>query len=208
MPDSEHAFSADVLMSLVRGRRSIRKFEARPIPREVVFRLLEAARWAPSAHNRQPWRFVVLSKTEEKRTLADQMAKQLAADLRADGLDADAIKRDTDRSRRRLSAAPVLILVCLSMADMDIYPDARRQQLEYTMAIQSAAMAAQNLLLAAHAEGLGACWICAPLFCQDTVREVLELPTDYDPQGVITLGYPAEQKTKDRRPLNESVIYR
>jgi len=70
------------------------------------------------------------------------------------------------------------------------------------MAVQSVALAAQNLLLMAHAEGLGACWVCAPLFCPDVVRDVLSLPADWEAQGLITMGYPAEQRTKTREPLD------
>ncbi len=60
------------------------------------------------------------------------------------------------------------------------------------MAVQSVALAAQNMLLMAHAEGLGACWMCAPLFCPDVVRAALALPADWEAQALLTLGYPAE----------------
>ncbi len=63
------------------------------------------------------------------------------------------------------------------------------------MAVQSVALACQNLLLAAHAYGLGACWMCAPLFVPHVVRQVLELPAAWQPQALITLGYPAEEKS-------------
>lgn len=189
-------------------RRSIRRFEPRPVPREVLLRLLDAAMWAPSAHNRQPWRFVVLESEASKRLLADTMAAQLAADLRADGVSEEAITKDTGRSRQRLTGAGALVVVCLTMADMDTYPDERRQSFEHQMAVQGVAMAAQNLLLAAHAEGLGAVWMCAPLFCQAAVREALDLPPDYEPQGVIALGYPAEERTKTREPLETRVVFR
>lgn len=197
-----------VVYDLIHTRRSIRRFEPRSVPQDVLLRLLEAAIWAPSAHNRQPWRFVVLPGDAAKRRLADAMAARLEADLRADGVPEDAIAADTGRSRRRLTGAGALILVCLSMVDMDDYPDARRQSFERTMAVQGVAMAAQNLLLAAHAEGLGAVWMCAPLFCQDTVRAALDLPPDFEPQGVIALGYPAEEREKGREPLETRVVFR
>jgi F420 biosynthesis protein FbiB-like protein len=197
-----------VVYDLIHTRRSIRRFEPRSVPQDVLLRLLEAATWAPSAHNRQPWRFVVLPGDAAKRRLADAMAARLEADLRADGVPEDAIAADTGRSRRRLTGAGALIVVCLSMVDMDDYPDARRQSFERTMAVQGVAMAAQNLLLAAHAEGLGAVWMCAPLFCQDTVRAALDLPPDFEPQGVIALGYPAEEREKGREPLETRVVFR
>jgi coenzyme F420-0:L-glutamate ligase/coenzyme F420-1:gamma-L-glutamate ligase len=206
--DAPESHSAEDLLALMRGRRSIRRYQPQPVPRAKLARMLEAARWGPSAHNRQPWRFVVVTGGEDRRRLADAMAVRLADDLRADGVDEETIAQDMGRSRRRLAGAPVLVLVCLTMADMDTYPDGRRQHFEHTMAVQSVAMAAQNLLLMAHAQGFGACWMCAPLFCQETVREVLGLPADYEPQGVITLGYPAETRQKTREPLETRVTFR
>jgi nitroreductase len=80
----------------------------------------------------------------------------------------------------------------MTMADMDRYPDPKRRRAEWTMATQSLALAGQNLLLAAHAEGLGACWLCAPLFCPEVVRAALGLPEDWEPQAFISLGWPDE----------------
>ena len=193
------------LLELIRTRRSIRRFTGQAVPPEVVARLLTAATWAPSAHNRQPWRFAILEDGATKARLAAAMGERLRRDLAADGLDAAAIARDADRAYARISGAPLLILLCLTLADMDDYPDARRRGHETTMAIQSAAMAGQNLLLAAHALGLGACWLCAPLFCPDVVVETLALPPDWQPQGLITVGYPAEEKTKTRALLETRV---
>jgi coenzyme F420-0:L-glutamate ligase/coenzyme F420-1:gamma-L-glutamate ligase len=91
------------------------------------------------------------------------------------------------------------------MADMDRYPD-KRQRAEHLMAVQSTAMAVQNLLLAATADGLGACWMCAPLFCPDVVRAALALPDDWEPQALVTLGGPADTgKPATRWPLAERV---
>ena len=93
------------------------------------------------------------------------------------------------------------------MADMDCYPDEQRQKNEWLMAVQSTALAGQNLLLAAHALGLGACWMCAPLFSPDIVRQTLDLPTDWQPQALITAGYPAETRQKTRKPLESCVLF-
>ena len=89
---------------------------------------------------------------------------------------------------------------------MDRYPDSARADAERLMAIQSTAMAVQNLLLAATAEGLGACWMCAPLFCPDTVRAALALPDGWEPQALVTLGHAASAgKKATRRPRGEFV---
>ena len=102
--------------------------------------------------------------------------------------------------------APVLVLICMCTADMDRYADDRRAHAERAMAIQGTAMAAQSLLLAAHAAGLGACWICAPMFCPDTVAAVLDLPADWEPQALVTLGYAAEPGKPFRRRAAAEVI--
>jgi coenzyme F420-0:L-glutamate ligase / coenzyme F420-1:gamma-L-glutamate ligase len=195
-------------LELALNRRSIRRYRPEPVPRAVIERLLTAAAWGPSAHNRQPTRFAVVETAETRDALARAMGARLRRDLEADGVPQAAIEADVGRSYSRITSAPVVIALCLSMADMDAYPDERRARNEYLMAVQSAAMAGQNLLLAAHDSGLGACWMCAPLFAPDVVREMLKLPEDWQPQALITLGYPAESKEKTRRPLESSVLWR
>lgn len=188
-------------------RRSLRRYQPDPVPDHLIEQLLSAAIAAPSAHNRQPWRFAVIGDPAVKETLALAMGAQLRADLTADGLPTEAIEKDVNRSYQRLTQAPLLILLCLTMADMDRYPDGRRQHNEWLMAAQSVAMSGQNLLLAAHALGLGACWLCAPLFCPDIVRATLKLPADWQPQGLVTIGYPAESREKGREPLASRVRF-
>ncbi len=186
-------------------RRSIRRYHPREVPRELIHRVLEAATWAPSAHNRQPWRFAVIPRGPKREVLLQAMERRWVQDLHADGLAEEDIEKRVRRSRERLQQAPVLILVALSMEDMDRYEDERRQHAEYLMAVQSTAMAGQNILLAAHALGLGACWMSAPLYTPDIVREILELPADWIAQGFITLGYPAETRKSHRSALNTRV---
>ncbi len=198
---------ADILFELIKSRRSIRCYTEETIPRETITRLLEAATWAPSAHNRQPWRFAVLSRLADKNRLARAMGARLRADRTADGDDPADIERDVARSYARLTGAPVLIIVCLSMVDMDRYPDAQRTRNEWVMAAQSVAMAAQNLLLLAQAEGLAACWACAPLFAPEAVKDTLGLPEDWEVQGLITLGKAGEKRVKRRAAIETKVKF-
>lgn len=190
------------------SRRSLRRYQDRPVPDALITQVLEAGIWAPSAHNRQPWRFAVIRTQAQKEQLAGDMGARLRADLTADGVAEDVIEADVSRSYERITQAPALILVCLSMADMDSYPDPVRSENEYLMAVQSTAMAGQNILLAAHDAGLGACWMCAPLFCPDVVLAALDLPNDWQPQGLITLGYPDQSREKTRRSVSSSTIWR
>jgi F420 biosynthesis protein FbiB-like protein len=195
-----------VLAETISARRSIRRYRDAPVDTALLERLLDAAGWAPSAHNRQPWRFAVLRAAAPKDRLARAMGARLAADRRRDRDDQAAIDRDVERSYARITGAPVVIVACLTLSDMDRYPDAARAEAERLMAVQSTAMAVQNLLLAAAFEGLGACWMCAPLFCVDTVRAALELPADWEPQALITLGWPAGAgKPAQRRPVADLV---
>ena len=199
--------SLDSIIQLIQTRRAIRRYDSRPVPPALLHQILETAMWAPSAHNRQPWRFAVLTGYDEKAHLAQAMGARLYRDRTADCDPPAAIDRDVARSFARITGAPVVIVVCLSMRDMDRYPDERRSAAERTMTIQSVAMAAQNILLLAHAAGLGACWLCAPLFVPALVQDTLHLPADWEPQGLITLGWPAEERTKERRPWRDNVLF-
>lgn len=197
------------LLELLAHRRTVRLYTPEPVPEESVRRLLEAAVMAPSAHNAQPWRFVVIETPEVKRRLAEAMARRWERDLRRDGADERTIAVEIRFSLRRFTEAPVLILACLDMRDMDVYPDRPRRKAEWTMGVQSVAAAIQNLLLAATALGLGACWCCAPLFCQGIVRRILRIPGSWEPQALITVGYPAHHPpVPPRSPLEEVVVRR
>ena len=198
----------DEMAKVIRSRRASRRYLDKPVPRDLLNRILETAMWSPNAHNRQPWRFAVLTGSADKARLADAMGARLQKDRLADGDAADVVERDVARSRRRITGAPVAIVVCLSMAQMDRYPDAHRSEAERTMAVQSVAMAAQSLWLLAHSAGLGMCWLCAPLFVPQLVRDLFDLPEDWEPQGLMTMGWPAEEKSKTRNAWRQRVIFR
>lgn len=202
----------DALWAAIRQRRSIRRYADRPVADNLVWQLLEAAHWAPSAHNRQPWRFVWLRPGQLRQRLAVAMAERWEAELLADAqsagsVDLSEVARRTAVSRQRITGAPVVLLPCLDLNTLDRYPDAARQQAEWQMGVQSVALACQNLLLAAHHLGLAACWLCAPIFCVDVVQRVLDLPQSWQPQALLTIGYPPSEapQTKPRRALAEHV---
>ncbi len=193
--------------ALLRRRRSVRHYEARQPSDATLARILASAGKAPSAHNRQPWRFLLIADRERKASLANAMGARLAADRRRDGDAETAIAADVARSFERITGAPVVLVVALTLVDMDRYPDESRARAEWLMAVQSTAMAGQNLLLAATAEGLGACWMCAPLFCEPEVRRALSLPADWQVQGLVTLGYAARPAPiRPRKKLSEFVF--
>jgi coenzyme F420-0:L-glutamate ligase/coenzyme F420-1:gamma-L-glutamate ligase len=195
---------AETFYALARDRHSIRRFRDTPVARNLLERVLGAALQAPSAHNRQPWRFLVLTGRADRELLAAVMGECLRRDRAKDGDGSEVIEQDIARSWMRITGAPAVVVICLTMEEMDHYPDARRNDAEYQMAIQSTAMAGENILLAAHAEGLGACWLCAPLFAGRDVQQAFDLPQSWLPQGLILLGYPQEESRKQgRKPLDE-----
>jgi coenzyme F420-0:L-glutamate ligase/coenzyme F420-1:gamma-L-glutamate ligase len=191
------------------SRRSIRKFSDRHVGREVMEELLADAVWAPSPHNAQPWRFTVLFSSEEKERLAEAMAARLAEELCADGLSADEVDRQTLRSRRRISTAPAVVLCSLVRDGLVRYADARRDALEWQMAVQSMGAVLQTLFLLAADRGLGSCWMAAPMYCPEVVRAALELPDHFSPQALVLLGYATQPgRVRARRTVAEVVELR
>ena len=195
--------------NFLRTRRSIRRFKPDLVPGSVIETILTTATYAPSAHHRQPWRFVVVTDLSIKIKLANAMAQDFERDLTQDGLPAEKIQSQIKRSKERITSAPVAILLCLDMSEMDSYPDGKRNKAEYTMAVQSVAAAGLQLLLAAHAEGLGGVWACWPLFVKETIQKTLNLPESWEPQGMFFVGYiEVLPETRERKPLQDIAIYR
>ncbi|WP_245220317.1 nitroreductase family protein [Pusillimonas caeni] len=198
----------DEMARLLAGRRSVRRYLPIQPPVDLVDRLLYLGTCAPSAHNRQPWRFAVIRSHETKARLARAMGDKLRRDRLADQDDPGDIEADVSRSFARITSAPTIVLLCLTMEDMDRYREQARNDHEFHMATQSLAMAGQNIMLAAHAAGLSSCWMCAPMFCPDIVRGVLKLAGHWIPQGMLTLGYPANPGKPFRRmPPCETTLY-
>ncbi|HEU0026692.1 MAG TPA: TIGR03668 family PPOX class F420-dependent oxidoreductase [Ktedonobacterales bacterium] len=191
---------------LARGRRSVRAFQQREVPRAALEEMLEAARWAPSPHGRQPWRFVVLTRPELKERLAAAMGDDWRGVLAQDGQSEETVTLRLAKSRARIREAPALILACLYLDDLDAYPDPQRQRAEEVMAIQSLGAAVQNMLLAAYAIGLDTGWMCAPLFSPDAARVALGLDASLIPHALIPVGYVArDPKRRPHRPVSDLV---
>lgn len=172
-------------------RRSVRRFKPEPLPDELLRRVLATALQAPSAHNRQPWRFAVLTTAAAKERLALALGADFRRGLLADGLSRADAEAQAARSEARLRSAPALVALCQDTSVGDAYPDPLRRRAEHIMGVQSVALAGGTLLLAAHAAGLGGVWMCAPLFAPETTRRALDLPPSWEPQALILLGYPA-----------------
>jgi nitroreductase len=164
------------VLEAIKGRRSIRAFKSQNIPEEIVEKLVEAARWAPSAGNIQPWEFVVVRKPETKRKLAEAALGQTF-----------------------IEEAPVVIVVCAN-ENRSMQGYGMRGKTLYC--IQDAAAATQNILLTAYSLGLGACWVGA--FKEEEAKEILKVPSGVRPLAIIPIGYPDEAPTpRSRRPISQ-----
>ena len=180
------------LHNFLRTRRSIRRFKRDPVLAPVIERILETATYAPSAHNLQPWRFAIVADSSARTRLGKALTEKMRADMTAAGAAKSNIESRANRSLRRIKEAPLLILLC-----RDVTAIRKDEPEEITMAIQSVAAGGLQLLLAAHAEGLGGTWICWPLYAQEHARAALNLPETWEPQAMFFLGY-AEQKEGEK----------
>jgi len=189
------------LLELMRSRRSIRRFADRAIDRRALDRLLEAARWAPSNHNRQPWRFLVLESRPRIRLLAKAIGRSLAIKLKSLPVAASAYAGDLAHYATLFHLAPVLMVV-LHKRPVSVAAVLLEEVPHPTLVSGeplSAAMAVQNLLLAAAALELGACVMTAPLLVPEAIAETLPLPAGHELTCLVALGYPAETPEAPRR---------
>jgi nitroreductase len=161
------------------GRRSIRRFRDEPLEEGQLENLLEAARWAPSAGNVQPWRFVVVTN--------DDVKEQLAVD---------------SYGQMFMAEAPVVVgVLSIPEESARCYGDRGRS----LYSIQDTAAAAQNILLAASGMGLGTCWVGA--FDGNAVAKTLKCRPGEIPVALIPIGWPAREGRSSRRGLDEVVRY-
>ena len=191
------------LHHLLRTRRSIRRFKADPIPDSVIESILTTSTYAPSAHNRQPWRFAIVKQKARsvKSRLGLAITSKMREDMQAEGATDTDIEKRVNSSLRRIEEAPLTIILCRDVEDVRVDTEQ-----EKVMGTQSVASAGLQLLLAAHAEGLGGNWICWPLYAPEAVRTVLDLPYSWEPQAMYFLGYPEEEpQIKERKSLKEIV---
>lgn len=164
----------------IKSRRSVRAFTREDVSEEEVEKLIDAARWAPSAGNIQPWEFIVVRKPEIKRRLSIAALHQAF-----------------------IEEAPVVIVVCANQLRSGRGYGARGVNL---YCLQDTAAATQNMLLAACALGLATCWVGA--FREEEAKKVLNPPEGVRPVAIIPVGHPAEKPmARSRRPLSEIVHY-
>jgi nitroreductase len=202
----------EILLSTLRSRRSIRAFRPEPVAPPLVDQLLEAARWAPSAGNRQPYRFIVVSSPAELAAMSSAVRASVESIRHALRADVQRTAGAYLDSFLHFDVAP-LCIVPIHRAGLDLLGRSleasagsgraavRGGQAELD-ALCSVSAAIQNLLLAAHTLGLGACWMTGPLVAASALGEILRVPAGWTLSALIPIGYPAEApEPPARRPL-------
>lgn len=184
---------AEVLLNLIRGRRSVRQFTDEPVDSNVLSRLVEAASWAPSAGNQQDWRFDVVTSPATKQAMADAVRRRWAEVISANR-DCGFIQEVEQYAAgfAEFAKAPVVIVVSARAIDSVQEHLLGKAALATAGSFASAAMAAQNLMLAAHALGLGSCCMTGPLAAHDELRSLLNLGRKHQIVCLLALGHPAE----------------
>ncbi len=182
-------------LQVIAERRSIRRFQDRPIPKRLLEEVLAYTVMAPSAKNAQPWRMVVLE-GDEASQLA-RMMQQRADELAEAGADSGSLAW----TARVVAQAPVTI-VLFNAAPPTEMPARFHDDYHWVM-LQSTGGAIQTMLLAAQALGLGSLWICDILYIDDQVRQWLGHPEDAL-VAAVSLGYADEApEARPRRPWQE-----
>lgn len=195
------------MLSAIRDRRSIRVFLDEPVPRALVEEVLLAGSLAPSAKNRQPWRFIV-AEGKEKERLLEAMARGLEREGRAPLLPQSADYRSgAENTRRIMAQAPVVVLVMNPLGlplDRDLDPEERVREI---CSAQSLGAAMENMSLAAQDLGLGSLWICDTYFAYRELTEWAGGPGELF--AAFALGYPGEAPPpRPRKPLGDIVEWR
>ena len=196
------------LRALIESRRSVRKFGDRHVSRQDLLRVLDAARWAPSNHNRQPWRFLVIEDRIKITKLAQEIEAELDEKLKSLPAVASGYVGEFAQHATFFSTAPVLIIALhklpVSFASALLKNTAHPELVSGEPL--STAMAVENLLLAAHSIGLGTCVLTAPLIAQETISSELNPPAGYALTCLIALGYAAENPLRPRRKNIEQIV--
>jgi len=203
------------LLKAIKERRTVRKFKPDDIESEPVRVMIDAARWAPSAANRQPWEFIVISREETRRRIAElyvqaylREAEELPESKYADELyveDLEKLKekihRLKDKLRAQLEIPPVHIIICADPTKSKSY-------------IVDTAAAIQNMLLAAYSLNLGTAWIdlsstlLGEFFDKQALKDLLDIPEEIEVMAIIPVGYPDEKPPPPPRRLIREIAHR
>lgn len=202
------------LFDAIQGRKSIRRFKQTPVPDEVINKILDAGRLAPSANNTQPWKFIVIKDREVLKNMAGAVREMV---------DRMIPFAESEKQAQRLAAykstyytffehAPIVIAVCIEgydagtdqlLARMGYAPEDIKR-LRPSPGLQSVSAAIEHMLLAVHALGYGSCWMTGPLVAQEAFGKLLGYGKETCIAALLPIGLPDEDPpARSRKPLDE-----
>jgi nitroreductase len=205
----------DELHARLSARRSVRRFRATPVPRELLQRVLEAAILAPSASNQQPWRFFVVTSAARRAALASAVRKVVNQIVEHVPPESQATFAAYGDYFTRFEDAPVVIApLCRGLPLLGHLIDpftppelrARIVHVEAHSGVVGTSLALQNLLLAASSLGLGASLMSGPLLAEPELRELLQVPRAWSLVGLVPLGFPDEEPRATERKALAHVV--
>jgi nitroreductase len=207
------------LEKLVKTRRSVRKWQERKVPEDLIKKAIELATWAPSGGNQQNWKFYVVLNPDKIKAIANvvRASSQLMASWTEAPRGPATPAPGFGRGPTFFEAAPALVAVAMSPyrsgADLAFEarektdPAAARMALARRIAdsgVQSVSAAITTLLLVFHQMGLGAVWMTGPIQAKDEIEKVLNVPDGLDVIALIPVGYPDETpQSRGRKPFHE-----
>lgn len=207
---------------LIKTRRSIRKFQDKPVPEDLLVKALELATWAPNGGNKQVWRFCIVTNKEAIQKMGDAVKSK--TELIASWQEAEQFGETVDRWRRTCDffrGAPVCIAVLMGQylspadkilvarGDTDLIArEIRSCRATGKTSLQSAAAAITYLCLILHYFGLGTTWMAGPLQAKKEIEQLLQVPPEWDFVGLIPVGYSAETpRLPPRKPIKDVIQF-
>lgn len=210
----------EALGELIRTRRSVRKYQDRPVPEELLLQAIELATWAPNSGGKQGWHFHVVTNRERIQQVAE--AVQQVTETMATWPESDAVREAIERWRITCAffrSAPAIIAVSMadyiSVTDRLVHAREEFDPLAAAVAearrigasrLQTAAGAVAYLLLVLHAMGLGACWMAGPQQAKGEIETLLGIPSDHQFVALVPVGYPAEDPAPRPRKALEQMV--
>ncbi|MFC1592588.1 nitroreductase family protein [Candidatus Omnitrophota bacterium] len=188
------------ILSLIKKRRTIRKYKDRIISNKIIKKIIESAIWAPSAHNIQPWKFIVLKDEITKQNFIDSLTKPILTEY------SSSIRILIKNSIDILKRAPLVILVYnnCNLSKKVAELGKIHQFTAYLSEVESVAAAIENMHLVAHYLGIGMAWLTMPLFVKKHINKFFN--TEDDLLALLALGYPAETGKRSKRKLVTEIV--
>jgi nitroreductase/putative intracellular protease/amidase len=201
-PSERSPFETNPVLKAIKERRSIRRFEDKEVEQSKIDQILTAATWAPSANNDQPWKFVVVRSKEIKEKVLNAFLDRMKDYFESHSIPLDRIREFWSG----IFAAPVHIFAFCDTSVVEIEDDFEEKQVLWST--QAVSAACQNILLAAHALGLGSVWTGASLAVEDEIKDMLGVPDGVRLMTVMAIGYPAyEPLPPVRKPFSDVMFF-